>query len=60
MAKHPSEMTDAEFNAALRDKAYRTKPDAAPPKPATLASEMTDEQFTQAMRNKAWRKGVTQ
>jgi hypothetical protein len=51
-------MTPAQFDAAMRDKSYRTKPDA--PKPVVKpAMGLTDDEFNLAIRNHGWRKGVS-
>jgi hypothetical protein len=58
MSKHPSEMTDAEFSEAIRNREWRQigqNGQTVAPKPATHPSKMTDAEFNIAMRNKAWR-----
>jgi hypothetical protein len=49
-------MTDAELNAAVRRKAWRS-PDAATPPAADerAAMQLTDREFTEAMRNRTYR-----
>jgi hypothetical protein len=53
--KHPSTMTDAEFQTALQNRPWRnttaTKP-APAPKPV---AEMTDAEYAAAVRARAWR-----
>ncbi len=53
--KSAAEMTDAEFDEALRNHAWRPGSTPPKPRPAGHVSTMTDKEFEQAMRNHAWR-----